>query len=478
MANKQTGGTRLTGINPLAYMGTEPASPPQLVRYQQQPTNRDFGFNLGTIWIVDEPFQMYMLSEKPQNVAVWRLIYPQGNAGGISLITTDNGDVAADVNGEIQMNGGENINIAAGTPDQVIVNLNRTIQWPATNMAATEGIIFLDGDRFIHNYGPNGNTDTNTFLGVNSGNFTLTGIGNTACGNQSLESLTSGRENSAVGSLSLSNLTTGISNCALGVGAGGNLTNGDSLNICINNFGTAGDTGITRIGTEGDQTEAHIAGIFGATVAGTVTDKKVLNIDDTGQLGELEFTSLDGSIDITQTDNGHLDFSVVETGSGGALTPTNFGTNFSVPFLGIMAGGAGGIAIPVPGKYFLGSLSPMVEQYDDGNSFFAGDGVGSRATFRAPATGKYSFTIGAGLAAGGTSLYGIQVNGVTAYEIAISNGNAFQATLNILLNITNIVTFFLETNGAAGTVQLYSTGFAIGAATILNSTFISGYRIA
>jgi hypothetical protein len=475
MANKQTGGTRLTGINPLAYMGTEPASPPQLVRYQQQPTNRDFGFNLGTIWIVDEPFQMYMLSEKPQNVAVWRLIYPQGNAGGISLITTDNGDVAADVNGEIQMNGGENINIAAGTPDQVVVNLNRTIRWPATNMAATEGVIFLDGDRFIHNYGPNGNTDTNTFIGVNSGNFTLMGIGNTACGNQSLESLTSGRENSAVGSLSLSNLTTGISNCALGVGAGGNLTNGDSLNICINNFGTAGDTGITRIGTEGDQTEAHISGIFGATVAGTVTDKKVLNIDDTGQLGEVEFTSLDGSIDITQTDNGHLDFSVVETGSGGALTPTNFGTNFSVPFLGIQQA----VANNVTGDgtvYRLGAAAPMVEQYDYGNNFNPGNGVGVPASFVAPAQGVYSFTISVLNKQSATIFIGI-TSPVLNY-LAVSTPSTPQFSCSVKLNAGNTVNFVaISTTSGSLNVNIIPILDSVLPNTI-NACFVSGYRIA
>ena len=44
MANKQTGGTRLTGLNPLSYMGVEPSSPPNFVRYANPPTTNDFAY--------------------------------------------------------------------------------------------------------------------------------------------------------------------------------------------------------------------------------------------------------------------------------------------------------------------------------------------------------------------------------------------------------------------------------------------------
>ncbi len=72
MAIKQTGGTKLTGIHPLSYMGVEPVSPPQLVRFDRRPTNRDFGFNIGDLWLVPEPSQGGGFSQASQYPLVCR----------------------------------------------------------------------------------------------------------------------------------------------------------------------------------------------------------------------------------------------------------------------------------------------------------------------------------------------------------------------------------------------------------------------
>ena len=90
------------------------------------------------------------------------------------------------------------------------VNIFKTLRLENTTSSAT-GVIFKGDDRFIHNYG----TD-NTFIGINSGNFTLTGIYNTAVGNVSLTSLTSGNFNSTLGYNSLYSNTTGVANSAFG----------------------------------------------------------------------------------------------------------------------------------------------------------------------------------------------------------------------------------------------------------------------
>ena len=73
------------------------------------------------------------------------------------------------------------------------------------------GVIFKGADRFIHNYGAK-----NTFMGTNSGNFTMTGTNNTAVGFSSINSNTTGTYNAAVGSNSLHSNTTGFNNTALG----------------------------------------------------------------------------------------------------------------------------------------------------------------------------------------------------------------------------------------------------------------------
>ncbi len=383
MANKQSGGTRLTGINPLSYMGVEPVSPPQLVRYQVQPTNRDFNYNLGDLWLVESPFQVWMLLDKPQNVAFWALIYPQGGSGGISLIHTDAGDVVPDVNGEIGIIGGENINVGVSGPNQVVINLNRTIQWPDTNAAGTEGVIYLNGDRFLHNVGDSGGGVFNTFLGTLAGNFTLgaTADANTGIGGRALTNVTDGRRNTAVGTEALRDVTTGENNIALGRIAGDRVVAGFD-NIHIGNRGAVadGDSSTIRIGTEGVQLEAHMAGIFGSTVQNTVTPNTVLNVDDDGQIGQLELTSSGATIAITQPSNGVINLEAIGGGGGG-------GNPFAFSYVQVAD-----TPQILPGTvYDMGTQVALTKLFDVGNNFFPGDGAGAGAVFTAPVTGKYYF---------------------------------------------------------------------------------------
>ena len=79
------------------------------------------------------------------------------------------------------------------------------------NSSATSGNILKSGVPFLHNYGT-----FNTFLGFDAGNFTMTGVRNTASGNEALFSNTTGRFNTASGSGALFNNTTGSSNTASG----------------------------------------------------------------------------------------------------------------------------------------------------------------------------------------------------------------------------------------------------------------------
>lgn len=94
------------------------------------------------------------------------------------------------------------------------------------------GNIVKNGTTFIHNFGTN-----NTFVGENSGNFTMsgtgnntgvgvntlaanaTGIRNTAIGTDSLAANTAGQLNTAVGSAALGRNSTGDSNTGIGFGA-------------------------------------------------------------------------------------------------------------------------------------------------------------------------------------------------------------------------------------------------------------------
>jgi len=84
--------------------------------------------------------------------------------------------------------------------------LNRSLTIPNTT-SSTTGVIFKGVDRFMHNYQAPGTDGVNTFIGMNSGNFTMLGSGVDAS------------YNTGIGSLTLFSLLTGNSNVAIGVSA-------------------------------------------------------------------------------------------------------------------------------------------------------------------------------------------------------------------------------------------------------------------
>ena len=79
---------------------------------------------------------------------------------------------------------------------------------------AATGNLTKDNTRFLHNFGT-----INTFLGVNAGNFTMTGGANTATGVDALSSNTTGNNNTASGVSALVSNTTSFNNTASGVSA-------------------------------------------------------------------------------------------------------------------------------------------------------------------------------------------------------------------------------------------------------------------
>src|SRR5208283_1269262 len=139
------------------------------------------------------------------------------------------------------------------------------------------------GNIAIGVFGLTANTtgDDNTAVGNFGLNVNTTGQGNTAIGFEALTSNTTGEGNTAIGFDALSFDTTGDDNIGIGAEAGGNLTTG-SGNIDIGNVGVAGESSTIRIGRQGTQTAAYIAGIFG-----TPKIKKACEVvvETTGLLG-------------------------------------------------------------------------------------------------------------------------------------------------------------------------------------------------
>lgn len=232
--------------------------------------------------------------------------------GATSPETSENINTFADPNGS------NNLRIA----------LNNTIFWPDTDAGGTQGVLYLDGIRWLHNF--SSVTTGNVFIGKNAGNFTnaggqAVGIGTgalaalttgsgTAVGPGVLSDLTSGTGNSGFGPAAMAVLTTGDWNLSLATnslwrlvsghhnivlgpntfGAGNsnnrgadNYTSSESANIIINNAGVTGESNTIRIGTQGvdvrSQNRAFMAGIY-ATNPATNGAQPVV-IDPDGQLG-------------------------------------------------------------------------------------------------------------------------------------------------------------------------------------------------
>lgn len=134
---------------------------------------------------------------------------------------------------------GGSFNIKDGTPATFLslsqasglLTLNYSLSLPNTTSSSI-GVIYKGSDRFIHNYSSGSNYGENTFVGINAGNFTMSGTTNqgsfnTAVGSASFSANTTGGNNSAFGMQSLPGNTSGSYNSAFGVQSMYSNTTGD-----------------------------------------------------------------------------------------------------------------------------------------------------------------------------------------------------------------------------------------------------------
>jgi hypothetical protein len=122
----------------------------------------------------------------------------------------------------------------------------------------------------------------NTAVGLGALGSNDAGGSNTAVGNGALGYNMSGGINVAIGSSALLGNVDGSNNIAIGDGAGG-AANSPANSIFIGNPGIGADNNTLKIGTEGTQQTAFIAGIRGKTTG--VADAITVMIDSSGQLG-------------------------------------------------------------------------------------------------------------------------------------------------------------------------------------------------
>jgi len=120
----------------------------------------------------------------------------------------------------------------------------------------------------------------NVATGINALYSNTTGSNNTASGSGALHGNTIGIRNVALGSNALYKNTTGQNNVGIGYQAGYYPAKG-SNNIEIGAAGAVSDNAVVRIGTQGTQKAAYLAGVSGVNVTGGAA----VVVNSAGQLG-------------------------------------------------------------------------------------------------------------------------------------------------------------------------------------------------
>lgn len=186
---------RLSGINPLAYMGVEPYTPPGLLIQTATPTVNDFqNINVGTFWLIIDPQELWYLASVAGGSATWIQLYPSGGSGGASEFICDTG-TANEAGGILNVFGDGRI-ATSGAGNTVSLHLSGAV--PSSFVADTGsadpsgGVLNILGGSNIHTLG-SGNTITINLDDdvVISGNFGAAGNA-TIGGDVTFSSLTDG----------------------------------------------------------------------------------------------------------------------------------------------------------------------------------------------------------------------------------------------------------------------------------------------
>lgn len=248
---------RLSGINPLAYMGVEPITPSLFMTENRAPTPNDYeGFNLGTTWLDTLNHRVYMLTNLlAGHQAVWTLLAAGGT--GANTFITDVGGPVNDLFGTLSILGVANElstdgtvantvsigfvtnpivqglltthgGLTADNGSDVTIAATGNLNMPDSD-ALDNGVINFGGIRFIANFG-NAGASHNTFVGNSAGNPLVdnAAIENTGIGWAALTAIDHGSFNVALGALTGDALTDGDYNTLLGQLAGTALVDGDA----------------------------------------------------------------------------------------------------------------------------------------------------------------------------------------------------------------------------------------------------------
>ena len=114
---------RLTGRNPLSYVGVEALTPANTVTSKVNPTTKNFrNFEIGDVWVNTESEQVWIIVDKNDESGTW-IEMAAASGVGASNFTTDVG-TAVDLAGTINVLGGDLITTDALVANTVTVSLD------------------------------------------------------------------------------------------------------------------------------------------------------------------------------------------------------------------------------------------------------------------------------------------------------------------------------------------------------------------
>src|SRR5882762_1811928 len=324
--------------------------------------------------------------------ALFLVVSEAGHAGPVAPLTVFTAGTqakAAEVNGNFNA-----VSAAVNNNDTRITTLQSTVT-PAGNIVLapstpTAGNILKGTAPFVHNFG-----NSNTFIGENAGNFTMTGAFNTASGFQALQANTTGSFNTASGVNALLGNTEGAGNTASGTGAlqsntigNNNTANGASAlqNSTNGDSNTANGVSALQNNTTGNQNTASGASALTNNTAGSnnaATGANALFSNTTGQNNTACGTfalgnNTTGSVNIGIGNSAGIDLTTgsnnIDIGNLGVAAEANtirIGTDgvqtrtFITGIRGVTTGSTTGVAVLIDTNGQLGTVSSSRRVKDD-----------------------------------------------------------------------------------------------------------------
>lgn len=370
--------TRLAGSNVLAYMGVNPYTPVPLIIEDSAPTSNDSAnFLLGTVWLVAGDvmqIEVWVLTGLVGRVATWTQLYPQ--SANLTTFVCNTGSATPSSNilnvlgtdGASTEGSGNTVTIIVGPPGSSL-----TFDADTGSAMPSAGAITFAG-------GTNMNTEgASNIITVNLDNsVTLAG------------SLSVGGNLMVTGDATFVSTVTFIKSVTINT----SITVDDNLTV----GGTA-----TFDGTATFNDGLKISGFGQGVVQSNSTGQLFCNKGTNGQvlIGSTPgapawntITSMNGTVVIT---NGPNSINLAKSGGSGGVPPYFFMAYLNTITLHLSTGIT---------PYALGTFTNPVYPFNNGQLtvitntsgvFYPGNGVSSPATFTAPKTGYYKFTLSMGI---------------------------------------------------------------------------------